>query len=224
MTHTILENDWQPLLKEEFSKPYYQNLREFLKEEYAEKTIFPEMNSIYQALHNTPFSKVKVVILGQDPYHGKGQAQGLSFSVQPGVKIPPSLRNIFKELSEDTGASIPQSGNLEKWSRQGVLLLNTVLTVQEGKANSHQNKGWETLTNEIIRLLGEREQPTVFILWGKPAASKRSLINEDNHCVIVSPHPSPFAARKGFFGSRPFTRANSFLKENGIEEVDWTLE
>lgn len=220
----LFQNDWQPLLENEFSKPYYQELRAFLKEEYAEETIFPPMDSIYQAMYNTSFENVKVVILGQDPYHGRGQAHGLSFSVQPGVKIPPSLKNIFKELSDDMQVSIPSDGYLDKWSKQGVLLLNTVLTVREGQANSHQNKGWETLTNEIIHLVGQREKPAVFILWGKPAESKRKLINENMHCVLTAPHPSPLSAHRGFFGSKPFSKANKFLRANGIDEIDWSLE
>ncbi|MGD7042901.1 uracil-DNA glycosylase [Jeotgalibacillus proteolyticus] len=224
MAKTILKNDWQPLLEKEFAKPYYLELREFLKEEYSYETVYPPMDQIYQALQNTPFSNVKVVILGQDPYHGPGQAHGLSFSVQPGVKIPPSLRNIYKELQQDLGISIPRNGNLEKWTKEGVLLLNTVLTVRQGEANSHRKKGWETLTNEIISLIGSREEPAVFILWGKPAESKRSLINEEIHCVLTAPHPSPLSASRGFFGSSPFSKANAFLREKGIAEVDWSLE
>ncbi|WP_041053463.1 uracil-DNA glycosylase [Jeotgalibacillus campisalis] len=224
MSKSILENDWNPLLEKEFSKPYYLELREFLKEEYQNETVFPPMNEIYQALHNTPFSNVKVVILGQDPYHGAGQANGLSFSVKPGVKIPPSLRNIYKELHHDLGIPIPRDGDLEKWTKEGVLLLNTVLTVRQGEAHSHRKKGWERLTNEIISLIGNREEPAVFILWGKPAESKRSLINEQIHCVLTAPHPSPLSASRGFFGSSPFSKANAFLRENDIKEVDWSLQ
>lgn len=224
MTKEILHNDWQSLLEKEFSKPYYQELRTFLKQEYENATVFPPMDSIYQALHNTSFSDVKVVILGQDPYHGEGQAHGLSFSVQPAVKIPPSLRNIFKELAHDQEIALPSHGYLDKWSKQGVLLLNTVLTVRQGEANSHRKKGWETLTNEIIRLLGEREQPTVFILWGKPAEAKRAFINENVHCILTAPHPSPLSAYKGFFGSKPFSKANAFLRSEGLKEVDWSLD
>ncbi|TDL33009.1 uracil-DNA glycosylase [Jeotgalibacillus sp. S-D1] len=220
----LFQNDWQPLLEKEFSKPYYQELRAFLKEEYTEETIFPPMDSIYQAMYNTSFENVKVVILGQDPYHGKGQAHGLSFSVQPGVKIPPSLKNIFKELADDMQVPVPTDGYLDKWSKQGVLLLNTVLTVREGQANSHRKKGWETLTNEIIHLVGQREKPTVFILWGKPAGSKRELIDENVHCVLTAPHPSPLSAHRGFFGSKPFSKANKYLRANGIDEIDWSLE
>ncbi|MDG5471098.1 uracil-DNA glycosylase [Jeotgalibacillus sp. ET6] len=224
MAKTILKNDWQPLLEKEFAKPYYLELREFLKEEYTNETVYPPMDQIYQALQNTPFSKVKVVILGQDPYHGPGQAHGLSFSVKTGVKIPPSLRNIYKEMQQDIGLAIPRNGNLEKWTKEGVLLLNTVLTVRHGEANSHRKKGWETLTNEIISLIGSREKPAVFILWGKPAEAKRELINEEIHCVLTSPHPSPLSASRGFFGSSPFSKANAFLREKGIPEVDWSLE
>ncbi|MEW9500910.1 uracil-DNA glycosylase [Jeotgalibacillus marinus] len=224
MPHSNVQNDWQQLLEKEFTEPYYQELCEFLKEEYASKSIFPPVKNIFQALHDTPFSKVKVVILGQDPYHGVGQAHGLSFSVQPGVRPPPSLKNIFKEIESDLGITIPSNGHLQKWGKQGVLLLNTVLTVREGEANSHRKRGWETLTNEIIRLLGERDQPTVFILWGKPAQSKRILINERFHCVLTAPHPSPLSAHRGFVGSKPFSKTNDFLETNGIERVDWALE
>ena len=221
---SILQNDWQQLLEKEFTKPYYQELRDFLKQEYASKTIYPPMKNIYQALHDTAFTNVKVVILGQDPYHGKDQAHGLSFSVQPGVRTPPSLKNIFKELQNDIGIDPPPNGYLGKWSEQGVLLLNTVLTVRDGEANSHRAKGWEELTNEIIRLLGQRNQPTVFILWGKPAQSKRALINEQVHCVLTAPHPSPLSAHRGFFGSKPFSETNDFLESNGIKPINWNLE
>ncbi|KIL49678.1 uracil-DNA glycosylase [Jeotgalibacillus soli] len=223
MSNMILQNDWQELLEDEFNKPYYQELRSFLKEEYSSQMVYPPMHDIYNALQSTSFSEVKAVILGQDPYHGPGQAHGLSFSVQPGIQPPPSLKNIFKELKADIGIETPENGYLKNWTEQGVLLLNTVLTVRKGEANSHRQKGWETLTNEIIRLLGEREKPMVFILWGKPAQLKQSLINENNHLVLTAPHPSPLSARRGFFGSKPFSKTNEFLVSKEIEPVDWSL-
>ncbi|WP_227394541.1 uracil-DNA glycosylase [Jeotgalibacillus aurantiacus] len=218
-----INNDWQELLQDEFEQPYYKELRAFLKKEYGSETIFPPMNHIFEAFQRTPFHKVKVVILGQDPYHGQGQAHGLSFSVQKGVRIPPSLQNIYKELEEDLGIQPPRHGDLTKWAEEGVLLLNTVLTVREGQAHSHRNQGWERITDKAIELLGERDEPMVFILWGKPAQQKEGLINEMKHFVIKAPHPSPLSAHRGFFGSRPFSKANEFLKENDIEPVDWTL-
>lgn len=219
----LLKNDWYEILEEEFQKSYYIELQEFLKKEFETATIFPKLDLIFQALNTTSFKGVKVVILGQDPYHGEGQAHGLSFSVQPGVKHPPSLRNLFLELREDQGSAIPEEGTLLKWSEQGVLLLNTVLTVRKGEANSHKGRGWETFTDEIIKSLNEREQPLVFVLWGKHAQQKKLLINEDRHFVIESPHPSPFSARRGFFGSKPFSRANQFLREHQQDEIDWCL-
>ncbi|TFD92885.1 uracil-DNA glycosylase [Jeotgalibacillus sp. R-1-5s-1] len=218
-----INNDWQELLQNEFEQPYYKELRAFLKKEYGSETIFPPMNHIFEAFQRTPFHKVKVVILGQDPYHGQGQAHGLSFSVKKGVRIPPSLQNIYKELEEDLGIQPPPHGDLTKWAEEGVLLLNTVLTVREGQAHSHRNQGWERITDKAIELLGERDEPMVFILWGKPAQQKEGLINEMKHCVIKAPHPSPLSAHRGFFGSRPFSKANEFLKENDIETVDWSL-
>ncbi|GAM14601.1 uracil-DNA glycosylase, family 1 [Mesobacillus selenatarsenatis SF-1] len=199
-------------------------MREFLIEEYRTKTIFPEKDNIFNALRFTDYEDVKVVILGQDPYHGHGQAHGLSFSVKPGVKIPPSLRNIFKELNADLGYEVPDNGYLKKWAEQGVLLLNTVLTVREGNANSHRGKGWEHFTDKVITLLNEREKPAIFILWGKPAQSKLKLINEDKHKIIMSVHPSPLSARRGFFGSKPFSKVNELLKEQGEKEIDWQIE
>jgi uracil-DNA glycosylase len=220
----ILQNSWAPLLAEEFEKPYYRELREFLKEEYATRTIYPDKNDIFNALHFTDFEDVNVVILGQDPYHGPGQAHGLSFSVKPGVKLPPSLRNIFKELNDDLGCYVPDNGYLKKWSDQGVMLLNTVLTVRAGEANSHRGKGWEIFTDKIITLLNEREKPVIFILWGKPAQSKLKLIDESKHKIITSVHPSPLSARRGFFGSKPFSKVNALLRELGEEEIDWQIE
>ncbi|MGC4377582.1 uracil-DNA glycosylase [Fictibacillus sp. Mic-4] len=219
----ILKNDWAPLLEDEFHKSYYLNLRRFLIEEYKTKEIYPDMHDIFNALHFTPYADTKVVILGQDPYHGPGQAHGLSFSVKPGVKPPPSLQNIFKELHDDLGCSIPNHGCLIPWAKQGVLLLNTVLTVQKSNPNSHKGKNWEVFTNRIISILNDREKPVVFILWGKHAQEKMELIDTKKHPIIRSPHPSPFSAHRGFFGSRPFSRANQFLKEIGSTEIDWQL-
>jgi uracil-DNA glycosylase len=220
----LLNNGWEPLLAEEFEKAYYLELREFLIEEYRTKTIFPEKDNIFNALRFTDYEEVKVVILGQDPYHGHGQAHGLSFSVKPGVKIPPSLRNIFKELNTDLGYEVPDNGYLKKWAEQGVLLLNTVLTVREGEAISHKGKGWEHFTDKVITLLNEREKPVIFILWGKPAQSKLKLIDENKHKIIMSVHPSPLSARRGFFGSKPFSKVNELLREQGEQEIDWQIE
>lgn len=219
----ILKNDWAPLLEEEFQKPYYLNLRKFLVDEYNQQTIYPDKYDIFNALHFTSYEDTKVVILGQDPYHGPGQAHGLSFSVKPGVRIPPSLKNIFKELADDLGCTIPNHGFLEHWAKQGVLLLNTVLTVRAGKAHSHRGKGWENFTDRVIQLLNQREKPIVFILWGRPAQSKKALITQSHHYIIESPHPSPLSARGGFFGSRPFSKTNQFLRQMGSEEIDWQI-
>ncbi|PYI55105.1 uracil-DNA glycosylase [Paenibacillus flagellatus] len=220
---TILRNDWAPLLEAEFGKPYYAELRRFLAEEYRSGTVYPDMYDIYAALHLTGYDDTKVVILGQDPYHGPGQAHGLSFSVKPGVPAPPSLQNIFKELKDDLGCSIPNNGHLIKWAEQGVLLLNTVLTVRAHAANSHRGKGWESFTDRVIALLNEREKPVVFILWGSPAQQKMQHIDATRHCIIRSPHPSPLSAHRGFFGSRPFSKANRFLRERGLGEIDWQI-
>ena len=211
-------------MAEEFEKAYYLDLRGFLLEEYRTRTVYPEKDDIFNALKFTDYDDVKVVILGQDPYHGHRQAHGLSFSVKPGVKIPPSLRNIFKELNADLGCEIPNHGYLKKWADQGVLLLNTVLTVREGEANSHRGKGWEHFTDQVITLLNEREKPVIFILWGKPAQSKLKLIDEHKHKIIMSVHPSPLSARRGFFGSKPFSKVNQLLKEQGEQEIDWQIE
>ncbi|MFD2210122.1 uracil-DNA glycosylase [Virgibacillus halophilus] len=223
MGKQILKNDWRNLLEEEFHKDYYLRLRGFLKKEYANFTIYPEMYDIFNALHFTPFHQVKVVILGQDPYHGPNQAHGLSFSVQPGVPAPPSLQNIFKELEQDLGISPPNHGHLVRWAEQGVLLLNTVLTVRKGQAHSHQGKGWETFTDTVIRTLNQKEEPVVYILWGAAAQRKQELIDTNKHAIIKSPHPSPLSAYRGFFGSRPFSKTNRILKENGLTEIDWRL-
>lgn len=223
LSKQLFRNDWDLVLAEEMEKPYYQELREFLKEEYARERIHPDMEDIFNALRQTAFKDVKAVILGQDPYHGPGQAHGLSFSVQPGVRIPPSLRNIFKELEDDLGCQAPGHGNLTEWTEEGVLLLNTVLTVREGQAHSHRGKGWEIFTDRVIRSLNERKERVVFILWGKPAQSKIPLIDQNKHRIITSVHPSPLSARRGFFGSRPFSRVNQYLMESGQAPVNWQI-
>ena len=219
----IFQNDWAPLLEAEMQKDYYQKLRTILIKEYKTRTIYPDMYDIFNAMHYTPYDKVKVVILGQDPYHGPRQAHGLSFSVLPGVDAPPSLVNIFKELESDLGCRVPNHGCLKHWAEQGVLLLNTVLTVREYQANSHQGIGWEEFTDHIITLLNQRKEPMVFILWGRPAQRKQSMITNPDHLVITSPHPSPLSAYRGFFGSRPFSKANDFLVKHGMEPIDWQL-
>jgi uracil-DNA glycosylase len=218
-----LSNDWGYLLQDELEQPYYKELRDFLDEQYRSSVVYPQIDDIFNALHYTSYEGTKVVIIGQDPYHGLGQAHGLSFSVQPGVKVPPSLQNIFKELKEDLGFEIPDHGSLVSWAKQGVLLLNNVLTVQASEPASHQGKGWERFTDTIIRELNKRQQPVVFVLWGKHAQQKAAAIDENRHCIISSPHPSPFAARKGFFGSQPFSKANAFLRQTGVKEIDWQI-
>lgn len=220
----ILKNDWHELLEAEFQKDYYQNLRSFLAKEYTSRTIFPDKFDIFNALHYTEYKAVKVVILGQDPYHGPNQAHGLSFSVKPGVPAPPSLVNIYKELHADLGCFIPNNGYLKKWADQGVMLLNTVLTVRAGEANSHKGIGWEQFTDKVISLLNDREDPIVFILWGSHAQSKQSIINNPKHYIIKSVHPSPLSSHRGFFGSSPFSKANGFLKSKRVEEIDWQIE
>lgn len=219
---SVLKNDWATLLDEEFTKPYYQEIRQILKKEYAEQTIYPNMYDVFNALHYTPFSKTKVVILGQDPYHGPGQAHGLSFSVQKGVTVPPSLKNIYKELQDDLGFSIPSHGDLSKWAKQGVLLLNTVLTVRHKQPNSHKGIGWEQFTDSVINKLNERDTPVIFVLWGRHAQAKKVLIT-NKHYMIESPHPSPFSANRGFFGSKPFSKINHILESLGQEPIDWKL-
>ncbi|HLR15319.1 MAG TPA: uracil-DNA glycosylase [Bacillota bacterium] len=223
MSKQPLTNDWGPLLNEQFQLPYFIQLKEFLRKEYATKTIYPPKKDMLNALYSTPFHHVKVVILGQDPYHGPHQAHGLSFSVQKGVSQPPSLKNIFKELVSDLGCEIPSHGNLTAWASQGVLLLNTTLTVENGKAYSHQGKGWEIFTDEIIRKLNDKQQPIVYLLWGKAAEQKGKLIDTKKHFTISSPHPSPLSAYRGFFGSKPFSRANELLIQTGQEPVDWNV-
>ena len=221
MGKQILKNDWAPLLDDEFQKPYYLQLREFLKAEYASQTIYPPMEDIFNALHYTQYEDVKVVILGQDPYHGENQAHGLAFSVNDGVKLPPSLRNIYKELESDTG-DVRQSGSLKDWAQEGVLLLNTVLSVDKGEANSHRGLGWETFTDDIIKTISEELEHVVFILWGKPAQAKIKLIDTSKHHIITSVHPSPLSAYRGFFGSKPFTETNQYLESKGIRPIDWS--
>lgn len=220
----ILKNDWANFLNDEFKKEYYLKLREFLKREYATRTIYPDMYDIYNALHYTSYENTKVVILGQDPYHGPNQAHGLSFSVQKGVAIPPSLQNIYRELQDDLGFAPPSHGYLKKWADEGVLLLNTVLTVRERQPASHRGKGWEQFTDKVIQTVNEKTEPVVFILWGRHAQAKEALLTNDRHLAIKSPHPSPFSANRGFFGSRPFSRANAFLQANGRTPVDWEIK
>ena len=217
-------NEWDMLLEVEFQKPYYQELRKFLIQEYQTATVYPNQNDIFNALKYTTYSSVRCVILGQDPYHEPNQAHGLSFSVRKGVRVPPSLRNIYQEIYTDTGIdNRNMHGELTGWAQQGVLLLNTVLTVRAGSANSHQGKGWERFTDEVIRLLNLREDPIVFLLWGKPSQKKAKLITNPNHLVLCSAHPSPLSARYGFFGSRHFSQTNNFLQLNGFAPIDWKI-
>lgn len=220
----ILKNDWKELLEDEFSKDYYQTLRQFLIEEYKTKKIYPDKYDIFNALHFTPYKDIKVVILGQDPYHGPGQAHGLSFSVNPSVKTPPSLLNIYKELNSDLGCYIPNNGYLKKWADQGVLLLNTSLTVRAGEANSHKNIGWQVFTDKIISLVNEKDDPVVFLLWGNNAIKKKELITNKRHLIHTSVHPSPLSASRGFFGSKPFSKINNFLISVNKDPIDWQIE
>lgn len=220
----IFNNDWEELLRPEMNKEYYQNLRSFLINEYRTKTIYPDMYDLFSALHYTSYEDTKVVILGQDPYHGPNQAHGLAFSVKPDVGIPPSLLNIYKELSLDLGCYIPNNGYLKKWADQGVLLLNTSLTVVASKANSHSRIGWEVFTDHIIKLLNQREDPVIFILWGNNAKSKEQLITNRQHYIIKSVHPSPLSASRGFFGSKPFSKVNHILNNIGKTPIDWQIE
>ena len=213
---------WNEILAEEMQKDYYQELQAFVQKRRAEVRVFPEEKNVFNALELTPFESVKVVILGQDPYHGFGQAHGLSFSVQKGTSLPPSLKNIYKELQEDIGGELPTEGDLSHWAKQGVLLLNTVLTVEEGNANSHKGMGWERLTNRLIESLNELKHPVIFILWGKPAQDKEKLITNSNHVILKAPHPSPLSAYRGFFGSKPFSRVNDILIQQGQTPICWT--
>lgn len=219
-----ITNDWLEPLSEEFKKSYYKELYQKIKEEYSARQIFPDADDIFNAFDFTPLSKVKVVILGQDPYHNVGQAHGLCFSVKPDVDVPPSLVNIYQELKADLGCSIPNNGYLKKWADQGVMLLNTVLTVRAHQANSHRGMGWEAFTDAAIRILNEQDHPMVFILWGKPAQSKKAMLNNPNHLILEAPHPSPLSAYRGFFGSRPFSQTNAFLEANQLEPIDWQIE
>ncbi|MBQ8798285.1 MAG: uracil-DNA glycosylase [Lachnospiraceae bacterium] len=219
-----IDNDWLPAMNAEFKKPYYAELYKFVKEEYSKVAVFPPADEIFSALHLTPLSKVKVVIIGQDPYHNVGQAHGLCFSVRPEVDIPPSLVNIYKELQSDLGCRIPNNGYLVKWAEQGVLLLNTVLTVRAHQANSHQGKGWEKFTDAIIQAVNKEDRPIAYLLWGRPAQSKMSMLDNPKHKVFTAPHPSPLSAHRGFFGCKHFSQANAFLEENGIEPIDWQIE
>lgn len=219
-----IDNDWLEPLSEEFKKPYYSKLYKTVKHEYETRTVFPAPNDIFNAYSYTELSNVKVVILGQDPYHDVGQAHGLCFSVKPGVTIPPSLENIYKELHEDLGLAIPNNGYLEKWARQGVLLLNTVLTVRAHEANSHHGIGWEQFTDATIKILNKQDRPIVFMLWGRPAQSKICMLDNPNHLILKAPHPSPLSAYRGFFGCRHFSQANEFLSSHGIEPIDWQID
>lgn len=219
----LLQNDWENVLSSEFSKDYFRKLCTFLHQEYEHEMIYPKYEDIFASLNLTPFDKTKVVILGQDPYHGSGQAHGLSFSVQKGVKLPPSLRNIFTELHSDIGCTIPTHGELTSWANQGVLLLNTTLTVREGKPASHCKKGWETFTDEIIRSLNSKDIPVVYILWGAHAQTKKKLIDTDKHFMIESAHPSPLSSYRGFFGSKPFSKCNELLEATNQQSIDWQI-
>ncbi|MBC2168764.1 uracil-DNA glycosylase [Listeria booriae] len=218
-----LGNDWDTLLQDEFTKDYYLQLREFLKVEYGNQKVYPDMYDIFNALKYTAYKDIKVVILGQDPYHGANQAHGMSFSVKKGIRTPPSLVNIYKELADDLGLQIPNNGYLLPWAQQGVLLLNTVLTVREGQPNSHADRGWEQLTDTIISLIGQKPEPVVFLLWGNNAKSKQKLLQNSNHLVLTSVHPSPLSANRGFMGCRHFSASNKYLEDNGISPVSWQI-
>ena len=219
-----INGDWLEALKDEFKKDYYKQLFEKVNEEYRTRLIFPPANDIFNAFHLTPLKDVKVVILGQDPYHGNNQAHGLCFSVKPEVEIPPSLVNIYKELYDDLGCTIPDHGYLVKWAKQGVLMLNTVLTVRAHQANSHRGIGWEEFTDAAIRVLNTQDRPIVFILWGRPAQMKKAMLNNPKHLILEAPHPSPLSSYRGFFGSRPFSKTNQFLEANGVEPIDWQID
>lgn len=219
-----ISNDWAAALKEEYKKPYYRDLFLKVNQEYQTRQIFPAADDIFNAFHLTPLKDVKVVILGQDPYHNIGQAHGLSFSVKPGVEIPPSLVNIYQELKDDLGCYIPDNGYLVKWANQGVLLLNTVLTVRAHQANSHRGIGWEEFTNAVIEILDKEDRPIVFLLWGRPAQNKMSMLHNPKHLILTAPHPSPLSAFRGFFGCRHFSKTNQFLEEHGLTPIDWQIE
>ena len=219
-----ISNDWAKYLQPEYKKPYYRDLYLKVNEEYRTRKIFPPADDIFNAFHLTPLANVKAVILGQDPYHNDGQAHGLCFSVKPPVAPPPSLVNIYQELHDDLGCYIPNNGYLNKWAEQGVLMLNTVLTVRAHQANSHRGIGWEDFTDAAIRVLNEQDRPIVFMLWGRPAQMKKSMLNNPRHLILEAPHPSPLSAFRGFFGCRHFSKANAFLKEHGLEPIDWQIE
>lgn len=220
----MIGNDWDLYLEEEYNKDYFKKLIEFIDKEYSEKTIYPKKCEIFNAFRHTSYKDTKVVILGQDPYHGPNQAEGLSFSVSNEVLKPPSLKNIFKELESDLGIPFPELNSLKPWAKEGVLLLNAVLTVEEHNPTSHKDHGWETFTDDVIKIINKKTTPVVFILWGSYARNKKSLITNPIHYVIESPHPSPFSAYNGFFGSKPFSKTNEFLKSKGIKEIDWRVE
>ena len=219
-----ITNDWAPALKPEYSKPYYRKLYDTIVKEYSTYVVYPPSEEIFTAFHLTPLSQVKVVILGQDPYHEEGQAHGLSFSVKPGIDIPPSLVNIYTELQSDLGCSIPNNGYLTKWAEQGVLMLNTLLTVRAHAALSHKGIGWEEFTDAAIRILNEQDRPIVYLLWGKPAQQKAAMLNNPKHLILTAPHPSPLSAYRGFFGCKHFSKANEYLMQHGIEPIDWQIE
>lgn len=219
-----ITNDWSDELKEEYKKPYYKELYNKVNEEYARTKVFPPADDIFNAFHLTPLANVKCVIIGQDPYHGENQAHGLCFSVKPGVEIPPSLVNIYKELEDDLGCYIPNNGYLVKWAQQGVLMLNNVLTVRAHQAASHQGIGWEQFTDAAMDILNKQDRPIVFLLWGRPAQMKAAKLNNPNHLILKAPHPSPLSAYRGFFGCKHFSQANAFLEEHGIEPIDWQIE
>lgn len=219
-----ISNDWLEPLKPEFKKDYYKKLHQKVMEEYNSVLVFPPADDLFNAFHLTPLSNVKAVILGQDPYHNDGQAHGLCFSVKKGVEPPPSLVNIYQELHDDLGCPIPAHGNLEKWAKEGVLMLNTVLTVRAHQAFSHRGIGWEEFTDAAIRILNEQDRPIVFILWGKPAQEKAKMLNNSRHLILKAPHPSPLSAYRGFFGSKPFSQTNEFLQKNGVEPIDWSIQ
>ena len=221
---TKIGNDWNGVLKDEFEKEYFEKLTDFVKTEYKSEVCFPPVKDIFNAFEMCSFSNTKIVILGQDPYHGKGQAHGLSFSVPEGMKIPPSLRNIFKELTSDLGVDSATQGDLTSWAKQGVLLLNATLTVRKSKPVSHQKQGWEEFTDSVIKTISNKKESVVIVLWGKFAEQKVSLIDESKHCIITSSHPSPFSAHRGFLGSKPFSKTNEFLEKKGIEKIDWELK
>lgn len=220
----MISNDWLGALQEEFTKDYYKKLFSFVKEEYTNHVVYPPADDIFNALHLTPLKDVKVVILGQDPYHEEHQAHGLCFSVQPEVDIPPSLKNIYQELNTDLGCYIPNNGYLTKWANEGVLLLNTVLTVRAHAANSHQGKGWEDFTDAIIKKVNEQDRPIVFMLWGRPAQTKMKMLNNPKHLILTAPHPSPLSVYRGFWGCKHFSKCNEFLEKNGVAPIDWQIE